>query len=107
MTDHATRAEACRQRQQQDEDFVASVVRIVAGCAGGMDEALALQIEERIRSEYAGERPYIAREGWNNLEERNQRIRAEAMAGRSLRWISSRHSISVRQIGRILANVDD
>lgn len=85
------------------EDFVPQLLAIFARCAGGFDEQLAQTIEEQIRDEFGGERVYVHRSGWANLEQRDSAIRAEREAGRSLAFLALKYGLSRSSIHKICA----
>lgn len=87
--------------KDQAEDFVAALVAIIQACTGGLEDQIALQIEEQIRCDFAGERVYIHRAGWFNRDERDQAIRHERAAGASVRQLARRYTLSVSTVQSI------
>jgi Mor family transcriptional regulator len=84
------------------EDFVASVLEAISLHIKLAPEQ-ALRIEERLRSDYGGERVYIHREGWFDRGQRDAKIRAERQAGRSIRWLAGHYSLGVATVHEILS----
>lgn len=91
-----------RPASDPSDDFVADLVRLIARCTGGVEEQMALLIEEQIRAEYGGSEVYIPRSGWRDRDARDRAIRTEAQAGRSVRAIARKYCLGKSTIARIL-----
>ncbi|MFA6121909.1 MAG: hypothetical protein WCT35_04850 [Sideroxydans sp.] len=47
----------------QDEDFLRQVLKLVMAAAPSFSEEQALQVEQQVRRDWGGERPFIAKRG--------------------------------------------
>lgn len=71
----------------------------------GVQPADAERIEQDVRRDWGGERPYIAKVGEARrkyVETRNARIRLDAHRGESSKLLSRRYGMSLRRINQIL-----
>lgn len=85
---------------RQVEEAPRDTIRRVLGAAG-LPDALAADYADMICREFSGEAVYFAMREWRTNAERDERIRAERKAGRSLAWLSQQHCLSRTQVWRI------
>ena len=69
--------------------------------AAGLPADIAAGYADMICREFSGEAIYFAMREWRTNAERDERIRAERKAGRSLAWLSQQHCLSRTQVWRI------
>ena len=87
--------------RDRSDDFVATLLALIAKCTGGIEDQHAICIEEQIRADFGGDHIYIHRAGWFNRAERDAQIRADAKA-RSSGWLSRPYCLSRAHVHRSL-----
>lgn len=87
------------------DDIIDDILRRVIEMAPAFSEALARQIAEEARREWAGERVrfyYIARRDDDMRSQRNEAIKRDYLAGERLGLLSRRYGVSERRILQII-----
>lgn len=90
------------------DDIVKDILRraVVAaqGNGGGLDDSLALLIEQQVRGDWGGCEPYIAHGKEDRIAARNDKINALYWDDnqRDVRMLAARFGLSVKQIRRIV-----
>lgn len=87
------------------DDIVADVLQRVAETVGGIAPALLLKVEEQVRRDWGGERPYIVKSGETGRLERARReaaILADYQRGERPALLARRWGVSVRHVHRII-----
>lgn len=82
------------------DDSPRAIIRRVlrqAGCLPDVADGYA----DMICREFTGEMIYFAAREWQDLRSRDERIRAERLAGRSWQWLSQTYCLSKTQVRRI------
>lgn len=88
------------------DDIVSDLLRRVveaAGHGGGFDDSMAMRIEEQVRADWGGSRPYIQHDRVSARIARDDKIMAAFDAGQhDTRALATRFGLSERQIRNIL-----
>ncbi len=88
-----------------EEDIIDDVLRRVIEMAPSFSAALAKQIAQEVRHEWAGDTAricYIARRDDEVRSQRNDAIRRDYLAGERVGLLSRRYRLSARQIFKIV-----
>jgi hypothetical protein len=88
-----------------DDSPRATIRRVLkeAGCTDQIAEGYA----DLICEQFTGAMIYFAAREWQDLRTRDDRIRAERLAGRSWTWLSQTHCLSKTQVRRICESVTE
>lgn len=87
------------------DDIVADVLQRIAQCLGGIEPEVLQQVEESVRRDWGGERPYIVKSGESGRRERCRReaaILADYQRGERPALLAKRWGCSVRHVHRII-----
>lgn len=87
-------------------DLVADIFERIAAAHSKLPARVLQAVESEVRSDWGGERHYIAKVGETGkakLAERDERIRTEHRRGDHDELIARRHEITVRRVRQILA----
>lgn len=79
-----------------------AIRRVLA--ATGLADDVAAGYADLVCREFSGSKVYFVLREWRDLRERDQRIREENRAGRSITWLSQQYCLSRTQVHRIVSN---
>lgn len=89
--------------QAREQDFVSRLVQL-AQKVTGMDDDQAALLEDEIRHEFGGDRPYVAATNLEASAARNREIIAAVREGRMTKSEASRHySVSRKHVTFLLS----
>lgn len=85
------------------KDILRRAVEAAQGNGGGLDDSLALAIEQQVRCDWGGCEPYIAHGKEDRIAARNEKILQIWDSGNhDLRMLAGRFGLSVKQVRRIV-----
>lgn len=87
------------------DDIIDDVLRLVIEMAPGFSAALAKQIAQQVRHEWAGETSrifYVARRDDDVRSRRNEAIKRDYLAGERLGLLERRYGLSKRRLLQII-----
>lgn len=69
----------------------------------GVPDDVAAGYAEMICREFSGEAIYFAVRSWTDTTQRNEEIRAQHAAGRSITWLAREYCLARSHVGRIVS----
>lgn len=83
-----------------DPDIVALILQRVIEMAPGFSQALATQIEARVKAEFGGKRVYVPKGTKHLTPEQRQQLFQDGLSGMPNEEIIAKHRISLRTLER-------
>lgn len=84
-------------------DIIARLRNAVAANGGRFDDSVARSVERAVRSDWGGDRPFIARRSGEGRSERNAAILRDYQAGERLGLLERRYQLTRRRLLQIVS----
>jgi len=87
---------------QRIDDSPRSIIHRVL-CDAGLPSDLASGYADMICREFTGSAIYFAARSWADVAQRNDEIKAQYVAGRSITWLAREYCLARSYVGRIVS----